>query len=122
MSMGYKNVSNSIRTCVSQQALADVAILRVDTGGVVLTGMRRTLVDVNLAVVTLETRHTETVVLRHAVHADGPVLARVRETLVNVLLAVIPVESHSAAAFVAVRQTGASPVVFTGLVRTVHHA
>ena len=71
-----------------------VVVLLVDAGGVVLAGTRRTLIDVKLAVVALETGHAKAVELGHPVHTDRPVLTRVGRALVHVLLAVPPFEPH----------------------------
>lgn len=79
-------------TCKPYEALAFVSVLLIDTGPIILAGPRGALIDVNLAVVTLEAWHTETVKLGHAVHADSAVLARMGCTLVHVLFTVLPVK------------------------------
>ena len=59
----------------------------VQTGAAVDARDRGTLVDVQLAVRSLETRDTEAIVRPLASQTDGPVTARHRHTLVHLLLA-----------------------------------
>lgn len=108
-------------TCKSQQALALVVILLVDAGGVVLAGPRRTLVDVNLTVVPLETRHAEAVELCYSIHANGSVLAGLRRTLVHIFRAGLALKSRRTAALETVWLQLAGSVVPAGLVHAVGH-
>lgn len=114
-----KVVCVTARTCEALQALTLVVVLLVDTGGVVLTGPRRTLVDVDLTVVSLEARHAEALERGHSVYTDGSVLTRLRQTLVHVLLAGLPLEPRRAAALEAFRSQHAAPVVPAGFVHAV---
>lgn len=108
-------------TCKSQETLALVVILLVDAGGVVLARPRRTLVDVNLTVVTLEARHAEAVELCHSIHANGSVLAGLRRTLVHIIRASLALESRRTAALEAVWLQLAGSVVPAGSVHAVGH-
>lgn len=110
-----------MHTCKSEQTLALVVILLVDAGGVVLARPRRALVDVNLTVVSLETRHAEAVELRHSVHTNGSVLARLRRTLVRILRASLALESRRAVTLETVRLQLAGSVVPAGSVHAVGH-
>lgn len=96
-------------------------ILLVDAGGVVLAGSRCTLVDVDLTVVSLETRHTEAVELCHCVHADGSVLAGLRRTLVHIFRAGLAVKSRRAVALETLWLQLAGSVVLAGSVHAVGH-
>ena len=96
-----------------------VVVLLVDAGGVVLAGPRRTLVDVKLAVVALETGHAEAVELGHPVHTDGPVLTRVGRALVHVLFAVPPFVPRRTLTPKALGEQCAVAVVLAGRVHAV---
>ena len=61
-------------TCKAHQALTLIVVLLIDAGGVVLTGSRSTLVNVDFTVITLKTRYTEAVELCHSVYTDGSIL------------------------------------------------
>lgn len=108
-------------TCEPQQALALVVVLLVDAGGVVLAGPRRTLVDVDLAGGSLETRNAEAVELCHPVDANGSILAGLRPTLVHIFCAGLALESWCAAALEAFWLQVAGSVVLAGQVQTVAH-
>lgn len=88
----------------------------VNTGPVVLAGSGGTFVDVQVAVVTLEPRHAETLVHVDTVFADGPILTRLGVTFINVLVAVRPPVARSTLALVpGVEDVGTSATVLTRL-------
>lgn len=96
-------------------------ILLVDAGGVVLAGPRCTLVDVDLTVVSLETRHTEAVEFCHSVHANSSVLAGLRHTLVHIFRAGLAVKSRRTMALETIWLQLAASVVPAGSVHAVGH-
>lgn len=98
-------------TCVARDALADIVIPLVPAGAVVFAGPGCTLVDIYLAAVPLEPRHTETFVLVHHVPADGPVLARAGGALVDVVLTMVPSEARRAEADIILSTLDAGPVI-----------
>lgn len=61
-------------TFESKKTVALIVVHLIGTGPVVLTRPRCTLVNVQVAVVALETRHTEALVSVDAVFTDGSVL------------------------------------------------
>lgn len=91
------NVSNLTRciTFKSWSAVAPVVVHLIKTCAIVLTGSRGTLVDVQVTVVALKSRHTETLVGVDPVFTDGSILAGLRLALVNVLLTVRPLVPSS---------------------------
>lgn len=98
-------------TCVARDALAHVVIHLVQAGAVVLTGPGRTLVDVYVAVVSLEAWHTETAVLVQPLSADGSVLAGAGRALVNVVSAVGSAKARLADAGIVPRTLDTCPIV-----------
>lgn len=98
-------------TCVAREALAHVAIHLVEAGAVVLAGPGRALVDVDVAVVSLEAGHTEAAVAVHPVAADGSVLARAGGALIDVGSAVGPGEARLADAGIVPRTLDTRPIV-----------
>lgn len=103
------------RTCVSGRAVAAVVVHVVEAGAVVAAGPGRALVDVDLAVGTLEAGHTEAAVLARPVPADGPVPAGPRRALVDVVPAGGPAEAGRAEAAVPARSLHTCAVVQAGL-------
>lgn len=81
-------------------AVAPVVIHLIHTCAIVLTGTGGTLVDVQVTVVALKPRHTETLVGIDPVFADGPVLTGLGLAFVNVLLTVPPLITSSTVALV----------------------
>lgn len=67
----------------------------IQTCAVVLTGLRGALFDVQVAVGTLKSRHTEALVAVDPVFADGPILAGLRPALIHILLTVFPLVSRN---------------------------
>lgn len=65
-------------TCIARGTFTLILVHQVEAGGVILAWRRRTLINVYLAVVPLEARHTEAHVLVQFIHTDGFILARVR--------------------------------------------
>lgn len=61
----------------------------IHAGAVVLTGMGGALVDVQVAVITLKSRHTEALVAINAVPANGSVLTGLRLAFIYVRLTLV---------------------------------
>ena len=81
------------RECITFKtwsAVTRVMIHLVQTCAIVLTGSGGTLIDVQVTVGTLKSRHTKTLVATVPVLTDGSVLAGVRLALINILLTVQP--------------------------------
>ncbi len=65
-----------------------VVIHLIYTCAIVLTGLGGTFVDVQVTVVALKSRHTETLVGVNPIFTDGSILTRLKLAFINVLLTV----------------------------------
>lgn len=80
---------NHYTHCLTFEAwstVTPVVIYVIHTCAIVLTGSGGTLVDVQVTVVALKSRHTETLVGVNPVFTDGSILTRLRLAFINVHL------------------------------------
>lgn len=108
-------------TCKPNEAFADVAVLPVDARPVVLTGLGCALVDVNVTVVTLETRYAVALIQVNPILTDGAVPAGLRQTLIDVFFTVLTLETRGAPALVAAHCPNTGGVIKARLIGTVSH-
>lgn len=80
--------------------LTPVVIHLIQARAIVLTRSGGTLIDVQVTVVALESRHTEALVGTDPIFADGSILAGLRLALVDVFLTVRPFVPGSTQALV----------------------
>lgn len=99
-----------------------VVIYLILTRAIVLTGSRGTLVDVQITVEALKSRHTETLVCIDPVFTDGSILARLGLALVYVLLTGCPlVPCSTLAQGPRVRDVHAGAPILACFLRTFGH-
>lgn len=111
----------TVLTCKPNETFADVPVLPVDARPVILTGLGCALIDVNVTVVTLETRYTVAVIHINTVLTDGAVPAGLRHTLVDVFLAVLTLKARRTPALVPVWCPHTGGVIVARVIRTVSH-
>lgn len=108
-------------TCKPNEAFADIAVPPVDARPVVLAGLGCALVDVNITVVTLETRYAVALIQVNPILTDGTVPAGLRQTLIDVFFTMLTPETRGAPALVAARRPNAGGVIKARLIGTVSH-
>lgn len=108
-------------TCKPNEAFADIAVLPVDARPVVLAGLGCALVDVNVTVVTLETRYAVALIQGNPILTDGTVPAGLRQTLIDVFFTVLTLETCGAPALVAARCPNTGAVIKAWIIGTVSH-
>lgn len=114
--------ANQMFTCEAWSTLTPVPIHLVHACAVVLTGSGSTLVDVQVTVITLKSRHTEALVAINSISTDGSVLTRLRLAFIYVHIAVCPLVPISTLTLGPnIRNVCTSAAILTGLLWTHGH-
>lgn len=108
-------------TCKPNETFADVAVPPVDARPVVLTGLRCTLIYINITVVTLETRYAVALIHVNPILTDSAVPAGLRQTLIDVFFTMLPPKTCGALTLVSARCPNAGGVIIARVIGTVTH-